>query len=858
VKSFVSGLALAACVCVGSTVQAATISVPAGGDLQAALDAAQPGDTILLQAGATFTGNFKLRAKGGTAYITVRSSTPDSQLPGAGVRITPAHAPLLAKIRPSLLGGAAIRTIGAAAYWRLQFIEVLPSTSNGTTANLMEFGSAGTSQSTLSVVPHHLVIDRCYIHGSPTTGQRRALALNSGDTEILNSYFSDIKAVSTETQAIAGWNGPGPYRIENNYIEAGAENILFGGSDPSIYNLVPSNITIRRNTISKPMAWRTQGWTVKNLIEFKNARNVVIEGNIIENNWPHGQQGYAILFTPRNQSKTAPWSVVRDITVQHNVIRNVAGVFNISGYDDLATSQQTANIVIRNNLVYGVTTALGTSSNPSPGRFAIIGNGPRDIIIDHNTIDNDGTSTVLFYAGKAPTGWKINGFQMTDNLTRDNKYGVFGNEYGEGTVAFNTYTPGWVVAGNTFAGAGNTLYPAGNDFPSIAQWLADFAGVSSGNYQLLSSSLSNNAATDGTDIGVNFALLNAAMAGSGDTTPPPPPPPPPPSGGSTPYSGSPIALPGTIQAENYDKGGQGVAYHDTTTGNSGAVYRSDNVDLQTASDSGGGYKIKTAVAGEWLKYSVNVATAGTYTLNVRVTSLGAGGRFHIEVNGVDKTGPLTVPDTGGWQSWRTISKTGVSLAAGQQVVRLVLDSNGSSTGMTGNFNWISAVLTGSSVVESTPYLGSAVSLPGTVQAENYDKGGEGVAYHDTTSGNSGGVYRSDRVDLQTASDSGGGYKVKTAVAGEWLNYAVNVVTSGIYSISVRAASGGGGGRFHLEVDGSDVTGPLTVPNTGGWQAWTTVTKTGVALEAGLRVLRLVLDTNGTTGMTGNFNWIRVQ
>ena len=88
---------------------AATLTVNAGGSLQAAIDAAQPGDTIVLQAGATFTGQFILRAKGGSAYITIRSSTPDASLPGAGTRITPAHAPLLAKLRPGV-SGSAIRT----------------------------------------------------------------------------------------------------------------------------------------------------------------------------------------------------------------------------------------------------------------------------------------------------------------------------------------------------------------------------------------------------------------------------------------------------------------------------------------------------------------------------------------------------------------------------------------------------------------------------------------------------------------------------------------------------------------------------------------------------------------------------
>src|SRR5690349_17190573 len=124
VKRALVGLCLCA---ISSAVPAAaaTITVSAGGNLQAAIDAAQPGDTISLQAGATFTGSFYLPAKGGTAYITIRSSTPDSQLPAAGARITPAYAPLLAKIA-SGAGGSAIRSGAGSNYWRLQFLEFLP------------------------------------------------------------------------------------------------------------------------------------------------------------------------------------------------------------------------------------------------------------------------------------------------------------------------------------------------------------------------------------------------------------------------------------------------------------------------------------------------------------------------------------------------------------------------------------------------------------------------------------------------------------------------------------------------------------------------------------------------------------
>jgi hypothetical protein len=664
---------------------AATINVNGGGNLQAAIDAAQPGDTILLQAGATFTGNFKLRAKGGTAYITIRSATPDAQLPPAGTRITPAYAPLLAKIR-STTSGSAIKTAAAASYWRLQFLEFLPGTgaNDGT---LIEFGDANGGQTTLASAPHHLILDRSYVHGDPIRGVRRGLALNSGTAQVLDSYFSDIKEVQTDTQAICGWNGPGPFLIQNNYIEAAAENIMFGGGDPDIPNLVPSNITIRRNYISKPLKWRTESWTVKNLIEFKNAQNVLIEGNTIENNWVAGQQGYSIALTPRNQGGTAPWSVVKNITIQNNVLRHMAAVFNISGYDDAHTSQQAQHIVIRNNLAYDISTAYTANSRPASGWFAVIGNGPKDITIDHNTIDNNGNAAIFLYAGVAPTGTKIYGFVLNNNLLKRNSYGINGDRVGEGLAAFSTYTPDITMLRNAMAGGSAKLYPTGNYFPTVAQWTADFVNIGIADYRLLSSSTAQNAGTDGKDLGIDFTELSAAMTSTAPAPPPPQTPTPTPSGTTTPYSGTPAALPGTVQAENYDKGGEGVAYHDTTAGNSGGVYRSDNVDIRQTSDSSGSYNLKSVRAGEWLIYTVTVAKTATYAIDFRVASLGTGGTVHLSVDGTNATGAVSLPDTGGWNTWKTVTKSGVTLPAGQHALTLSIDANGSG-GTAADINWI--------------------------------------------------------------------------------------------------------------------------------------------------------------------------
>jgi len=153
-----------------------------------------------------------------------------------------------------------------------------------------------------------------------------------------------------------------------------------------------------------------------------------------------------------------------------------------------------------------------------------------------------------------------------------------------------------------------------------------------------------------------------------------------------PYRGTLSVIPGTIQAEDFDTGGEGVAYRDLDASNNGGRYRpSEGVDIETTTDTGGGYNVGWMEAGEWLQYTVNVATAGTYDLDVRVAANGNGGTFHIEFNGVNKTGSMTIPNTGGWQVWRTIRKTGINLGAGLQVMKIVLDADGPIS-FVGNIN----------------------------------------------------------------------------------------------------------------------------------------------------------------------------
>ena len=323
-------------------------------------------------------------------------------------------------------------------------------------------------------------------------------------------------------------------------------------------------------------------------------------------------------------------------------------------------------------------------------------------------------------------------------------------------------------------------------------------------------------------------------------------------GGATPFGGTARAVPGTVEAEDFDEGGKGVAYYDTSAANTGGQYRTTDVDIERTTDTGGGYNVGWLAAGEWLQYTIAVAESRTYTLKVRVAANAAGGTFHIEFDGVNKTGALTIPDTGGWQTWRDVS-VNVALAAGVQSMRIVADSNGAS-GVFGNLNSVHLTVVPAS--GSTPYGGSARAVPGTIQAEDFDEGGKGIAYHDTSSANTGGQYRTTDVDIERTMDTGGGYNVGWLAAGEWLNYTVAVAQSRTYTLRARVAANAAGGTFHVEFGGVNKTGPLTIPNTGGWQTWRDVT-VDVTLTAGVQSMRIVADSNGAGGMFGNLNSVQL-
>ena len=466
-----------------------TIRVSAGGNVQTAINLAKPGDVIELQAGATFVGNFVLPAKSSatTSYITIRSSAANSALPGPDVIMSPAYATQLPKLR-SPNSKPALSTAPGAHHYRLQFLEFKANADfSGTIVSLGD----GWSQTKIDAVPTDIVIDRVYIHGDPIRGQRRGITLNSASTEIINSHISDIKA-SGLSQAIAGWNGPGPYRIANNYLEAAGQTILIGGTAPSIPQLVPSDITITGNYIGKPLAWRTAGWAGRSLLELRNVRHAIVDGNVLENNWAGVDGGPAIRFVAAGSS-TSTWSVVQDVEFTNNVVRNVASAISVARTNSIDVAQ-VSDISIRNNVAYNVSRAAYGGS----GQFLSIA-GAGAVTIDHNTIFNDGLSVVYAKTWPSPQ------FVFANNILT-NRGAAIGSSVLPGNPTIAKFFPAGHFAGGVFVAANPSTYPAGNYYPlTLAE--VGFVSLSKRNYRLSSSSIYRNGATDGTDPGGNVALL---------------------------------------------------------------------------------------------------------------------------------------------------------------------------------------------------------------------------------------------------------------------------------------------------------------------------------------------------------------
>lgn len=521
---------------------------PVGRDfnnLQLALNQALPGTIIILDAGVDFKGSFLLPAKQQSEkWIIVMSSKMDL-LPVEGNRIMPFQMTgdqkypyqtdaLPKVITDNLSGVPCFKTEIGTHHYRLVGLEIKADEKVINSYGLINLGDGSNQQNQFSKVPHHLILDRCFIHGH-TKGDimKYGVRMDCAYSAVIDCHISDFHSIGFDAQAISCINGPGPFKILNNYLEASGENILFGGGAAAIPGLVPSDVEIRQNHFFKPKSWRVgdpnyagKHWAVKNIFELKTGKRVLLEGNTLENCWadlPIGQSGYAILLTIRTENGGSPQAEVSDITIRNNIIKHTGGGISISGSDD-GKGIRSKRIRISNNLFEDINGMLyGDQNNAGPNMGTAFHIGePENVIIDHNTIFHTGSITWAYK--------KMNGLVYTNNLSNSfisagGYQGIYGPGFSQGNATIANYFADITDANKRFhknvlikGDSGKYTNFSGvskNYFPNNTNTIGfiDFANGSSNylNYRLENSSPYFQNGSDGKDIGANMNLIKSAL-----------------------------------------------------------------------------------------------------------------------------------------------------------------------------------------------------------------------------------------------------------------------------------------------------------------------------------------------------------
>lgn len=564
--AFFGGALVTAAGCASAQSAAEPIVVPAGGNLQRALDQVQPGGTVILTAGATFKGNFILRKKAGEGTIVISTGAP---LPGDAERIDPSrHGELLARVvTPN--AEAALRTENGAHSYTIRGIE-FTADPKVYVFDMIKLGPLQPNND--EELGYNFELDHVYVHGSEDMGGKRGIMMHSSSVVIKNSHISGFFARGQETAAIGCWSGRGPYYIWNNFLEASGIHILFGGQAPRIQGLTPENIEVLGNYFSRPAAWRGV-MAVKNFFEIKHGRNAVVRYNVFERNWPSAQDGFGILFTVRTcEGGNYPWAVVENVDFSYNIVRdsegggvnilgqdyfrspcaaNGAGTVTTNGKEVLGTGTKfTEELKATDRLQIGTAfrivaeviddqrltltqafpedaleavafkhyaALLGQASNIAVrnnlfegihdskgvgGRLFQVTQGPKNVTIEHNT---GFAGNTLLSADGAPSA----GLVFRHNVVTHGRFGILGSGVGTGMGTIARYFPDGVFEGNVIHGTPANLarlYPQGNFLPVTTDDVG-FVDLAAKNYQLSSSSPFHGKAGEGRDPGADIVSL---------------------------------------------------------------------------------------------------------------------------------------------------------------------------------------------------------------------------------------------------------------------------------------------------------------------------------------------------------------
>jgi hypothetical protein len=549
--------------------------VKSADDFRSALEHASCGDTISLEAGAEFAGKFSLPAKkcDDHHWIIIRSSAPDSLLPPEGTRLTPCYAGVTSlpgrpelncsspkKVVATLMaekGGGPLNLEPGANHYRLgPGLEITRPEGTGINYVLIAKDDKGASVD-------HIIIDRDWLHGTAQDETTRAINLSGFSyAAIVDSYFSDFHCIAgigacIDAQAISGGSGDvpmGTWKIENNFLEAAAENILFGGAAGTT---TPTDIEIRHNHFFKPLTWmqgqpgfiggvnrdpgkcvrfNTPGmcpFVVKNLLEFKNAQRVLVEGNIMEHTWAgFTQHGAAVLFTAMSQGgKTGnPNATVADITFRYNKVSHAASglVMGIVGVGNTTWSipKFAGRFSVHDDIFDDLSPAYYNGDKTAVGLAFQISQCPtcaplEDISVNHVTMLLDSPRRFLILG--APDATPIRNVSFTNNVISvpaDSAVAGMGPKI---PCGFRGHTASERMTSciSSLHFEGNVLIGANDSWPRNNVSIKDdralkFAETKSdaADYHLAAGSPQKHSGTDGRDPGADVDAVDNATRGA--------------------------------------------------------------------------------------------------------------------------------------------------------------------------------------------------------------------------------------------------------------------------------------------------------------------------------------------------------
>jgi hypothetical protein len=255
---------------------------------------------------------------------------------------------------------------------------------------------------------------------------------------------------------------------------------MFGGADPAIRDLIPSDIEIRRNYFVTPPEWKGK-WTKKNLFELKAAQRVLVEGNVLDGSWSDGQIGEAFVLKVANQNGRCTWCATRDVTIRYNIIRNAGAAFIIMGQQGgspNSVGERLNRLLIEHNVAENINVAPYNGS----GRMISVMQNVQNMTIRNNTLSAPGSMSHFLLLADIPAGTN---FDFRNNVVTHGTYGLFSSKFGVGEKSLAGFNGSVTFQNNIIIGNSRKEYPQATFVPTLAAALQRAAGANQAQVQSL-------------------------------------------------------------------------------------------------------------------------------------------------------------------------------------------------------------------------------------------------------------------------------------------------------------------------------------------------------------------------------------